>query len=250
MVNEISLFVITLLTSTLAGICAMGGGMILVLILPFFVPAAAIIPLHGLAQLASNSSRLVMCFTAIHWPFVSQFILGAFIGTALFSTFLLNISSQYLPLFISSYLLISLWVKAIDRWLSKLKSFYVVGVQQAGFGLLVGAPEPITVTLLYKKLTDKDEIIATASLLMAITNLNKVLVFTLIGFQFSPYWPLILACICGATLGSILGSKLRNKISNQHFMPLLKIILTVLALTTAIRSAANLIKPSTLRKNE
>ncbi|KGJ98514.1 sulfite exporter TauE/SafE family protein [Thalassotalea sp. ND16A] len=241
MLNELGLFVITLLTSTLAGICAMGGGMILVLILPFFVPAAAIIPVHGIAQLASNSSRLALCFAAIHWPLVRQFILGAFVGTALFSTFLLNISSQYLPLFISGYLLISLWVKAIDRWLSKLESFYVVGALQAGFGLLVGAPGPITVTLLYKKLDNKDEIIATASLLMGITNLNKVLVYTLIGFQFSPYWPLILACICGATLGSILGSKLRNKISNQHFMPLLKILLTVLALVTATNSAAKLI---------
>ena len=238
--TEISLFIITFFTSTLAGICAMGGGMILVLVLPFYVPAAAIIPVHGVAQFASNISRLALCFRHIHWPFVSQFIIGALFGTLLFSIFLINLSSAYLPLFISAYLLITLWFKPIDKLLSKLESFYIVGALQAGFGLLVGAPGPITVTLLYKKLTDKTEIIATASLLMGITNLNKVLVYTFIGFQFSDYWQLILASVCGATLGSIFGSKLRNKISNQHFMWLLKFILTSLALYTLITSVIKL----------
>ncbi|WNC71340.1 sulfite exporter TauE/SafE family protein [Thalassotalea psychrophila] len=236
MANEVSLFIIAIFTSTLAGICAMGGGMILVLILPFFVPATAIIPIHGITQFASNSSRLAFCFKHVYWPFVGQFIIGALVGTALFSTFLINISSQNLPLFISVYLLLTLWLKPIERLFSKFESFYIVGAIQAGLGLLVGAPGPITVTLLYKKLTEKEQIIATASLLMGITNLNKVLVYSVIGFQFLEYWQLILASVVGATFGSILGNYLRNKIPNQHFMVLLKFILTSLALCTCVRT--------------
>lgn len=234
--DELSLFLIATFTSTLAGICAMGGGMILVLVLPFFVPAAAIIPVHGIAQFASNSSRLVLCYKHIHWPFVWQFILGAMVGTGLFSIFLINISNQYLPLFISIYLLLTLWFKPIAKLFSKFESFYIVGAVQAGLGLLVGAPGPITVTLLYKKLQDKEQIIATASLLMGITNLNKVLVYSIIGFQFVNFWQLILASVLGATLGSIFGNYLRHKIPNQYFMTLLKFILTSLALYTAINA--------------
>ncbi|WOH37484.1 sulfite exporter TauE/SafE family protein [Thalassotalea fonticola] len=235
--NELSLFLIATITSTLAGICAMGGGMILVLVLPFFVPAAAIIPVHGVAQFASNSSRLAFCYQHIHWPFVWQFVLGALIGTSLFSVFLINIASQYLPLFISIYLLLTLWFKPIAKLFGKFESFYLVGAIQAGLGLLVGAPGPITVTLLYKKLVDKEQIIATASLLMGITNLNKVIVYSVIGFQFLDLWQLILASVLGATLGSILGNYLRHKIPNQHYMTLLKFILTSLALYTAISTA-------------
>ncbi|WNC69524.1 sulfite exporter TauE/SafE family protein [Thalassotalea nanhaiensis] len=232
--NELSLFLIATFTSTLAGICAMGGGMILVLVLPFFVPVTAIIPIHGITQFASNSSRLALCFSHVHWPFVGQFIVGAIVGTLLFSVFLVNISSQFLPLFISVYLLITLWFKPIEIAFSRFESFYIVGAIQAGLGLLVGAPGPITVTLLYKKLTDKEQIIATASLLMGITNLNKVLVYSVIGFQFFEYWQLILAAVIGATIGSILGTYLRDKIPNQHFMNLLKLILTGLASYTTI----------------
>ncbi|WP_068547198.1 sulfite exporter TauE/SafE family protein [Thalassotalea crassostreae] len=228
--TEISLFIISTLTSTLAAICAMGGGMILVLVLPFFVPASAIIPIHGIAQFASNSSRLIFCFSAICWPYVSQFVIGAVFGTAIFSALLINLSSQFLPLFIACYLLLSLWFKPIQNVISKFENMYMAGAFQAGFGLLVGAPGPITVTLLYKNLTDKEQIIATASLLMAITNLNKVLVYLFIGFIFSDYWTLILASILGATLGSLIGNKLRNKINNDYFMVLLKSILTILAL--------------------
>jgi len=237
--TELTLFVITTLTSTLAGITAMGGGIILVLTLPYFLPAAAIIPIHGATQFASNFSRLLLSFPDVVWRYVVQFFIGAIMGSLLVSAFLIQLSSAAMPLYIACYLLLSLWFKPFNVLFSKIENFYVLGILQTGLGLIVGAPGPMTVTLLYKRLSighigNKNQVIATASLLMGITNANKVLVFAVIGFQYIEYSSILIATITGAILGSFIGTKLRKKIPNHHFMPMMKILITLIALHTLI----------------
>ncbi len=237
--TELTLFVITTLTSTLAGITAMGGGIILILTLPYFLPAAAIIPIHGATQFASNFSRLLLSFPEVVWRYVIQFFIGAIIGSLLVSSFLIQLSSEAMPLYIACYLLLSLWFNPFNKLFSKIENFYVLGVLQTGLGLIVGAPGPMTVTLLYKQLSigdidNKNQVIATASLLMGITNLNKVLVFAVIGFHYIDYFSVLVATIAGAILGSIIGTTIRKRIPNNHFMPMMKILITLIATHTLI----------------
>ncbi|MFL0427197.1 hypothetical protein ACH0AB_03230 [Moraxella sp. 179-F 1C4 NHS] len=59
MLNDSLLALANLLTSALTAITGVGGGMILIGLMPFFVPAAAIVPVHGVTQLVSNATRLV-----------------------------------------------------------------------------------------------------------------------------------------------------------------------------------------------
>jgi len=232
---EISLFILTTLTSTLAGICGMGGGLILAISLPLFVPITAVIPIHGTTQLASNISRLCFSFKDVYWPVVPKFIMGSAIGVIAFSLFLVNLPTQYIPLFIAIYLLMSLWVSPIKAILNKIENFYLVGAIQTGLGLLVGAPGPLTITLLLKTLNDKDQVIATASLLMGLSNLAKVITYLSLGFIFSDYLSIIIFAIIGASLGSYIGTKVRDKIDNQVLMKWLKWILTFMAIQTLIR---------------
>ena len=60
--TEFALVPLALLTSTIAATLGMGGGVILIAVMPGFVPPAAIIPIHAVTQLASNLSRAA--FTA------------------------------------------------------------------------------------------------------------------------------------------------------------------------------------------
>jgi len=238
--TELTLFIITTLTSTLAGITAMGGGIILVLTLPYFLPVAAVIPIHGATQFASNFSRLILSFPDVIWRYVGQFLIGAIVGSLLVSFFLIQITIEAMPLYIACYLLLSLWCSPLAKLLSKIENFYLLGVLQTGLGLLVGAPGPMTVTLLYKRLNtgcieNKDQVIATASLLMGITNANKVLVFAAIGFHYMEYSSVLLATITGAILGSFIGTKLRKGIPVHYFLPMMKILITLIATHTVIQ---------------
>jgi len=245
--QEITLFIITTLTSTIAGIAGMGGGIILVLLLPFYLPAQAVIPIHGVAQLASNGSRLLFSLKHVVWRYVVQFIIGAIFGTITVSWLIIKLNLieqnyQYIPLIIASYLLLSLWVKPLKLLLNRIENFYLIGALQTGLGLLVGAPGPITVTLLYKKLSEKEQVIATASLLMGLTNANKIFIYALIGFHYFDYLSVMVATILGAILGSFIGTKLRYKIPKNHFMSIIKVLITLMAMQILIGQFLSFIK--------
>ena len=55
--TELFLGIVTFFTSTIAAIVGLGGGMMLITILPSFLPINALIPVHGLTQMTSNLSR-------------------------------------------------------------------------------------------------------------------------------------------------------------------------------------------------
>ena len=65
--NELFLGILSFLTSTVAGVVGIGGGMMLIAILPSFLPLNALIPVHGLTQMSSNLSRAVFGYKDVHF---------------------------------------------------------------------------------------------------------------------------------------------------------------------------------------
>ncbi|NRA83859.1 MAG: hypothetical protein HRU22_08865 [Gammaproteobacteria bacterium] len=61
-IRDVGLFILTVFTSTIAGIFGLGGGLILAVSLSWLVPVNAVVPIHGTTQLASNASRLFFCY--------------------------------------------------------------------------------------------------------------------------------------------------------------------------------------------
>ena len=56
--NDVILGIINFFTSALAGITGLGGGVILLGLMPMFLTASTVISIHGAAQLSSNASRV------------------------------------------------------------------------------------------------------------------------------------------------------------------------------------------------
>ena len=227
---EIALTIIATITSAIAGILGFGGGMLLIAIMPGFLPAAVIIPIHGLVQLASNSSRVALSLNHVAWHLLPQFLIGSAIGLAVFSTLLFNLSSEYIPLAIGSYILLNLWSKPFANAMIRFESFYIVGALQTGLSLIVGATGPLTQNILLKKLNNKDQIIATGAIFMSISHLAKIAVFGMIGFQFREYYLILILMSLGAILGSYIGSKVRKKVDNQIYIRVIKYLLSLLAI--------------------
>lgn len=230
MQTELMLGFYTLLTSTLAGMMGLGGGTLLIAIMPIYLPGNAIVPIHGLVQLASNSSRMLFSLKAVAWELVSKFIAGSLVGIALIGLLLANISTSYIPVFIAVYILLNLWVPPFSRLIRKYENFYIVGLVQGGLGLLIGATGPLAVPLLAKELRgDKDRIVATNAFFMGFSHFAKLIVFGLIGFSFTGYGWVLVFMVAGAVVGSWLGTLLRGKINGEIFGQLLNYILTALA---------------------
>nr|WP_321281256.1 TSUP family transporter [uncultured Vibrio sp.] len=177
------------MTSMVAAIIGFGGGMLLIAILPVFLSPALVIPIHGLVQLASNSSRMLFSLKHVRW--------------------------QLLPRFSAS--------------VSRYESYYLIGFLQTGLGLVVGATGPLSLSVLTKQLKSKDEIIATSSLFMTISHLAKVPVYLSFTESIFSDLGLIVYMVLGAILGSLIGTKLRLGTKNGYIIKIIKVLLTLLA---------------------
>ena len=233
--NELILGLITFFTSTIAGIVGVGGGMMLIVILPSFLPLNALIPIHGLTQVSSNLSRAIFGYKDVQYEVIPKFLLGSAIGIGMFAAVLNLISLEYVPLFIGIYILLSLWSEKFNEKIKRYESYFLAGFFQTGLSMVVGATGPLTMTLLFKDYEDKNKVVATGAALMSITHILKVFVFMYFGFVFFDYIGVIIAMIIGAVSGSWVSTKLRNKIDGKKFTMILKVLLSALAIQVIVK---------------
>lgn len=225
----ITLGLISIFTSLIAGVVGMGGGLMLIAILPSFLPIQALIPIHGFTQMFSNVSRAYFGYKHIQFEVVPKFLLGSIVGVSIIAFILDMISIEYIPLFIGSYILLSLWSKRFNERIKKYENYYLIGFLQSGLSVVVGATGPLTTTLLLKDYGDKDKVVSTAALLMSITHSMKVLVFVYFGFKFSRYIDIVTVMVVGVIIGSYLGTKIRDKVDGKKLVLIIKILLSILA---------------------
>ena len=233
--DELILGLITFFTSTIAGIVGVGGGMMLIVILPSFLPLNALIPIHGLTQVSSNLSRAIFGYKDVQYEVIPKFLLGSAIGIGMFAAVLNLISLEYVPLFIGIYILLSLWSEKFNEKIKRYESYFLAGFFQTGLSMVVGATGPLTMTLLFKDYEDKNKVVATGAALMSITHILKVFVFMYFGFVFFDYIGVIVAMIIGAVSGSWVSTKLRNKIDGKKFTMILKVLLSALAIQVIVK---------------
>ncbi len=236
MPSELLLGLLTFFTSTVAGAVGIGGGMMLIAILPSFglLPINALIPVHATTQMSSNLSRAIFGWEAVKTEVIPKFLIGSLFGIAFFAGILYLISLEYVPLFIAIYILLSLWSTRFNQRIKHYENYYLVGFLQTGLSIVVGATGPLTMSLLLKDYEDRDIVVATGAALMSITHTLKVIVFLFFGFVFWDYIWILAAMITGAVAGSYAGTRLRGKIDGKKFIMLLKILLTALAIKLII----------------
>ena len=227
---ELFLGIISMVSSTAAAVFGLGGGLILISFLPDFLPADALVPVHGVTQLASNTSRAAFSFRSIVWRLWPLFFAGSVLGATLFGLLVVNISTAYIPVFIGVYILLKLWSERVGRLLSSFDSLFVLGFLQTGLGILVGSTGHLTMPRLLKEISDRDGIVATSGMFMSLSHGLKLLAYGIIGFKFSQYSVILAYMVTGALIGSFVGTLLRRQISNRWFSQILKILLTVMAL--------------------
>ncbi|MBQ4835666.1 sulfite exporter TauE/SafE family protein [Pseudoalteromonas luteoviolacea] len=227
---ELLLGIIAFTTSLIAAIIGFGGGMLLIAVLPMFLSPAIIIPIHGITQIASNTSRALFSISYVKWSLLPAFLIGSVIGTLLFGLVLYNLPTTYIPAAIGLYLLLNIWYKPFANYVSQFENYYVIGVLQTGLGLLVGATGPLSLSVLTKQLKCKDEIIATSAVFMTLSHLAKVPVFAMFSSTLLQSGSLILYMVIGSIAGSYCGSKLRLSSNNAKLIWIIKLTLTALAI--------------------
>jgi uncharacterized membrane protein YfcA len=228
--SEYWLIAIALVTSVVAGVFGMGGGVLLITLMPGLVPAAAIIPLHAATQLASNGSRALFGWRHIDPSLILPFLGGALAGAALGARVFQHLDLHWLPALIGIFILAITWlplplVRGQGRWPLLLLGFY-----QTGIGMLVGATGPLGAAVLARRNTQRDWLVVNTAVYMSSNHLLKILAFGMMGFVFSDYWLLLLGMVVGVIAGSWLGTQLRQAVPQGNFQFWFRLLVSLLAL--------------------
>jgi uncharacterized membrane protein YfcA len=228
--NEYWLIPIALLTSTVPAVFGMGGGVLLITLMPGLVPAGAIIPLHAATQLASNGSRAVFGWRhidpALILPFLIGGIAGALAGAMVFS----RLDLSWLPALIGAVILVITWVPLPLVRGSGNAPLALLGFYQTGLGMLIGASGPLGAAVLANRDRRRDWLVVNTAVYMSANHLLRVLAFALMGFSFAHYGLLLLGMITGVVLGSWLGTWLRQFVPELNFHLWFRLLVSLLAL--------------------
>lgn len=177
-----------------------GGGTIMIALMSYFLPIAALIPVHGVVQFGSNTGRAAVMRKHVDWTRLMAFSIGAIVGAGLGAAIAVRLSGGTVLTGLGLFVIASTWIK-LPR---------LAAIRQTGMAL-IGA---------------------------AITSAQhgfKTIGFALAGFAFAPWLPLILLMILSGFVGTLAGAHILNRLPERGFRLAFKLMLTALALDMIYR---------------
>lgn len=219
------------LTSAMTAALGIGGGVFLLAVLSMVLPAAAVIPLHGLVQLGSNANRAVFTAQHIRWPSLYWFVPGVVVGALLASVLLVELPPWLLQLSIASFILLLCWGPPVPQFATRALGTFIAATLTTLLSHFVGATGPLVAAFIKQQQQgQRQATVATFAAAMTLQHAPKVLVYSVAGFVFYEWLGLALAMILAGVVGTKLGLKVLYKTSDQRFAQVFNILLTLLAL--------------------
>lgn len=238
---NLGLIGLSMLTSGLSAAAGIGGGTLLIATMAQVMPAAALIPVHGMVQLGSNLGRASMTWRHIDWPRIAAFAPGALIGALFAAWLLIRLPAGILELTIAAFVLLMCWGPALpSRSLGRVGTL-VAGAITTLLSSLVGASGPLVAVFLKQISSERLVRVATFSTAMSLQHLSKAFVFGMAGFVFRDWLGLMALMIAAGVVGTWLGLRLLKRLTDTRFDRLLKWVLTLLALRLLWLAATELI---------
>lgn len=226
----LGLLVVSTLTSFVTAAFGIGGGVLLLAAMTLFLPAATVLPLHGVIQLGSNAGRVVMMRRHIMCSVLLPFSIGAIAGIALGAQILGTLPDAALEMLLGIFILWSCYAPMPRLGPDSRLGIAVGGAATSGLTLFVGATGPMVSALLRTLRFDRHFHVGTFSACMTVQHSLKIAVFGLAGFTFGPYLPFLIAMVAFGLVGTWLGRHLLNRLDERLFRRLLTLVLTLIAL--------------------
>lgn len=217
-------------TSLLTGAMGIGGGVLLLAIMAGMVPAAALIPVHGLVQLGSNGNRAWMTRRHIDWQLLRRFALGALGGALLASLIVVQLPLQWIQFSVAAFILYLVWGPKPGRHSLGRAGQLLAGGFTTLVSMFVGATGPLVAGFIHRHDMDKLTTTATFAGCMSVQHLLKMSVFSAVGFAFWDWLPLVALMVLAGALGSWFGLKLLDRMPAEQFKRVFRWIVTLLAL--------------------
>ncbi|WP_295315149.1 sulfite exporter TauE/SafE family protein [Roseobacter sp.] len=223
----LTLTAISFASSMITAGLGIGGGAVMLAAMATLLPAPAIIPLHGLVQLGSNTGRAALFFRDLHTGVVLPFLLGSLIGIAIGGAFVVQLDPGVIQIGLGLFIL---WTIVSRPPAFMRHSPAVTGGFSSFLTMFFGGTGPFVAAYVKTLELGRVQHVATHATLMTIQHLLKTIAFGLLGFAFSQWFGLIVLLIAFGFLGTVAGRHILLRIDEARFKIALNTILTLLAL--------------------
>ncbi len=230
-------------TAGVSAITGMGGGVLLLSVMSFFLPLEMIVPVHGVIQLVSNMTRTYILRSYIQKPFVQFFILGLPLGVFLAVSLIKEVENREgLLLIIAALIAYTLFKpKRLPNLFIPKEAFSILGLISGFLGIFIGATGPFLAPFFLRKDLMKKQIVATKAICQLFMHLIKIPAFISLGFVYQDHFSLLLSCCAGAILGTKFGVQILGVLSENSFRFLYRSILFTAMLRLIYKGAFTLL---------
>jgi len=227
----ITLIALSFFTSLLTASVGIGGGTVLIAALAQALPAVAIIPVHGIVQMGSNSGRALIMLRHVQRDYLLYFVAGSTVGALIGGNIVVSLPADILRLILGAFILTTIWIgNLVPKQVFSKKGFVIGGAITTLLTMFVGATGPLVTAMVRQLSGNPKKIIATTAACLSVQHLLKIMAFGLLGFAFAPYLPMIIAMIITGFLGTLIGKRILVRTPPKQFKRVLDILITVLAL--------------------
>ena len=213
-------------TSALTASFGLGGGLALLAIMGALMPPAAVIPVHGVAQLGSNASRLMLQRKSVVWPIVLWFGLGSLLGVVVGARVYVELPERLLQALIGLFVLVTVHGPKPKAFAPGNVTFFATGAASAVLSMFVGATGPIAAAMVSVARLDKLKTIATHAGAMTAQHALKSAAFGFVGFAYPAWAAIIVAVVISGFLGAAAGTRLLRNMPEEKFRKGFVLVLT------------------------
>jgi len=229
-------------TSALTAAFGVGGGVAMLTLMGFFLPVAALIPVHGAVQLGSNTGRAWHQRANIRLDIAVPFVAGSLLGAIVGVFFVFQIPDAVLKLVLGLFVIAVTWAKLPGVEKLSAAGLAVGSAFLALLSMFVGATGPLLSALLAQIFAgDRKALVATHAAGMTVQHALKIVVFGFAGFAFAAWLPLIALMVLSGYLGTVYGTRWLERLPEETFRRWFRIGLTLLALDLVRRGIMGLL---------
>jgi uncharacterized membrane protein YfcA len=233
-----------LLTSALSATVGMAGGMTLLAVMLIFMDPLVAIPLHGVVQLVSNTSRVVIQRRHLRWGIILRYgvllLPMGFVGLPVARA----LPAAATRLLIGIFVLLATWRPSLlllgshPEATNPNRRFLALGGVVGFLNVTIGATGPLLAPFFLNLGFDRFQVVGTKAACQTLAHLAKLVVFGVAGFAFGSFAPLLLMLAALVVAGTWIGSRLLERVDERGFVLLYKGVLTLLAVYLIARHAA------------
>ncbi|MEM8936983.1 MAG: sulfite exporter TauE/SafE family protein [Pseudomonadota bacterium] len=215
-------------SSGLTAAYSLGGGLALLAVMTTIFPPAAVVPVHGVAQLGSNASRMVILRKSVMWPMLLWFAIGGFWGAALGGQIAVTLPVAALRLAVGFFVLYTVWGPRPPRFSVGPRTLFATGVVSSFVSMFVGAMGPIVATLLSTMKLDRMAFVGTHAACMTAQHSLKIAVFGVLGFAYGEWAAIIVMLVIASYLGTRIGAAFLRRMPEHVFRAGFRWIMTII----------------------